>query len=104
MINIADLTKPKICGRRRIEVGMAKSNKILIICIGTYPPRQCGIATFSQDLVTAYNNLFLPEIEIRMVAMQAPKAKLKYQKNVLFTIEQDNPKSYILAARKLNKD
>ena len=80
------------------------NNQILIACLSTYPPRQCGIATFSEALVTAYNNLYLPEAEMRVVAMQAPGARLGYSKNVLGVIDQEKPKSYIAAARKLNSN
>ena len=29
-----------------------------IICITTYPPRECGIATFAQDLIRAILSKF----------------------------------------------
>ena len=29
-----------------------------ILCITSYPPRECGIATYSQDLIIALQNKF----------------------------------------------
>ena len=29
-----------------------------ILCITSYPPRECGIATYSQDLIVAVKNKF----------------------------------------------
>ena len=79
-------------------------NQIIIACLSTYPPRECGIATFSRDLTVAYNNLYLPGAEMRVVAMQAPGSLLRYSKNLLGIINQDDPKSYISAAKKLNNN
>ena len=79
-------------------------NQTIIACLSTYPPRECGIATFSRDLIAAYNNLYLPQAEMRVVAMQAPGASLRYPKNLLGIIDQNNPKSYLKAASKLNNN
>ncbi|MEK7161306.1 MAG: glycosyl transferase family 1, partial [Patescibacteria group bacterium] len=80
------------------------ANYSVIACLSTYPPRECGIATFSRDLMAAYNNLYLPRAEMRVVAMQAPDAKLRYPKNLLGIIEHNNPASYAKIAKKLNRD
>ena len=80
------------------------ANQSVIVCLSTYPPRECGIATFSRDLVVAYNNLYLPGAEMLVVAMQAPGAKLRFPKNLLGVVEHNNPKSYLEVAKKLNRD
>lgn len=80
------------------------NNQSLIACLSTYPPRECGIATFSRDLVTAYNNLYMPQAQMRVVAMRAPGERLRYSKNLLGFIDQDKPRSYIAAAQKINKN
>ncbi len=43
-----------------------------VICIGNYPPRQCGIATFTANLLNAINGaaaLNYKEVDIEVVAM-----------------------------------
>ena len=35
-----------------------KPIKTQIVFVTTFPPTQCGIATFTQDLITAINNSF----------------------------------------------
>jgi len=79
-----------------------------IAYISTYPPRECGIATFNQNLVRAVNANFTGEDALTqsgfVVAMNDSE-KLKdyeYPEEVKFTIRQDNQKDYIRAANYLN--
>ncbi|MFC1941538.1 hypothetical protein ACFLWL_03995 [Chloroflexota bacterium] len=43
-----------------------------IAYLSTFPPRSCGIATFTYDLTQAMDSLFDPVIESKIVAMNAP--------------------------------
>ena len=42
-----------------------------ILFITSYPPRECGIATYSQDLIRALNNKFSNSLSIKVCAMEA---------------------------------
>ncbi len=60
--------------------------------VSTYPPRRCGIGTFSRDLANALTN-FTGEIgHIRISAID--KDRLSYAIPVDLIIEQYNPKSW----------
>ena len=37
--------------------------------LATFPPRECGIATFTQDLTNAIDNLYSPAITSKIIAM-----------------------------------
>jgi len=43
----------------------------VVLCISTYPPRQCGIATFTDDLVRALNNKFSQAFKVRVCPLIA---------------------------------
>ena len=42
-----------------------------ILFITTYPPRVCGIATYSQDLIKALNNKFSNSLSIKVCALES---------------------------------
>jgi hypothetical protein len=44
-----------------------------ILFITSYPPRECGIATYSQDLIKALNNKFNESFVIKILATSSPK-------------------------------
>ena len=72
-----------------------------IALIGTYVPRQCGIATFTDDLYRAlrkHDN----RLEVSVIAMNDRAAAYTYPVNVAFEIEQDDTESYAVAADFLN--
>lgn len=75
-----------------------------ILVISSYPPRECGIATYSQDLITALNNKFQSSFLIKVCAVETSKHKHSYPKEVAYVLESDNQKSYIDLAENINKN
>lgn len=63
-----------------------------LMMISTFPPRECGIATYTQDLVRALNNKFKESFAIKICALE--NQKHNYGKNVSYILETKNPASY----------
>jgi len=81
-----------------------RQNKSLIVFISTFPPRQCGIATFTTDLTNTVDQMFGPLVESKIVAMNINDiSSLPYSDKVILQISQLNEKDYIDAALKLNQ-
>lgn len=79
-----------------------KSNLSEILFITSFPPRECGIATYSQDLIKALNNKFKKSFSIKVCALE--NGKHTYTDEVKYVLETDNPKSYATLAMDINKD
>ncbi len=74
-------------------------NKIAII--GNYPPRQCGIATFTKDLNEGFRG---NGVTTAVVAMNDGLYRYDYPGDVVCEIEQNVMASYISAAEYLNSN
>jgi len=77
-------------------------NRLKVAFISTYPPRHCGIATFAKSLVDIIQKIDT-EVEPQILAITDVKNKYKYEKKVIFEIDQENPDSYLKAAKLINK-
>ncbi len=75
-----------------------------ILIITSYPPRECGIATYSQDLIFALNNKFTKSFDITICALESEFEKHKYSKEVKYILDTDNQKSYIKLAENINQN
>ena len=66
-----------------------------ILCITTYPPRECGIATFSDDLINAIHRKFAQNFAVRVCAVESTLEKhtypaiVKYKLNSSATVNPD---------------
>jgi len=77
--------------------------KMWIAYVTTYPPRECGIATFTADLILHFDQLFVPREEIKVVALNSDKlGDYSYPKRVIFKISENKEEDYREAAKKLN--
>ena len=75
-----------------------------IVVLTTFPPRACGIATFSNDLCQAFDRLFAPELETKIIAMNSSaNTNLDYSDKVIGQIRQNNRADYVAMADRLNK-
>lgn len=70
-----------------------------IINVGTYPPKQCGIATFSNDL---RNSLLLHDNAVSIMALSDDSLEYQYTDEVVFNIKQNFKQDYIKAAAFIN--
>ena len=76
-----------------------------IITIGNYPPRKCGIATFTENLVNSIKNaanLYGDVFDIEIIAMNNPGQEHVYPSIVSRTIVDNNIDDYIKAANYIN--
>lgn len=74
-----------------------------IVYVGTYPPRECGIATFTQDLIRAIDQTFAPRITSKVIAMNVNATETHpYSKKVIFQIDQRKDEDYKDAAALVN--
>lgn len=82
---------------RAAENGSAHPRALFL---GTYPPRECGIATFVEDVRGAYDDLTGMSSDV--IAMNDVDAGYRYPPCVIGTIDRDDVESYARAARLAN--
>ena len=75
-----------------------------IIYVGTFPPRECGIATFTQDIVNAMDDLLLPAVKSKVAAMNIDDVeRYHYPREVIYQINQERESDYVAAAESINR-
>lgn len=79
------------------------SSRPSVVLVGTYPPRECGIATFTQDTVHGMRQWPTLVGPIRVCAVNDWPASYRYGPDVQFTIEDSQPASYRAAARRIEQ-
>ena len=81
------------------------NKKAEILFITSYPPRECGIATYSQDLITAINAAFSKSFNIAICALENDEQKNTYNEGeVKYILNTDYPKAYITLANFINEE
>ena len=63
--------------------------------MGTFPPRECGIATFTKDLSHALNKKFNPMLKSRIIALNDSTAVYNYSSKVIMQLNRDYIEDYI---------
>jgi glycosyltransferase involved in cell wall biosynthesis len=76
-----------------------------ILVITTFPPRQCGIATYSQDLIKALNDHYVDSFSIKIAALENKNEKHAYNDPaVKYILDTSSPESYASLATAINED
>jgi glycosyltransferase involved in cell wall biosynthesis len=78
------------------------NKQLRILFIGTYIPKECGIATFTSDLL----NSVLREsndVHCEVIALTDPSETYNYPEEVVFQIQRDRIEDYYLAADYINQ-
>jgi glycosyltransferase involved in cell wall biosynthesis len=81
---------------------MSESAEILFVT--SYPPRECGIATYSQDLIKALNNKFSNSLSIKVCALESGESDYSYPDEVKYTLDTSSVPDYKKQAININND
>ena len=73
-----------------------------ILFMTSYPPRECGIATYSQDLIKALNNKFRSSFSIKVCALESGKMSLEYPETVKYKLDTTFAPGYHKLAQSIN--
>ena len=75
-----------------------------ILYVGTFPPRECGIATFTQDLTNAIDKEFTPGIKSKMLAINDNSTSIyNYPQKVIMQINETDIEDYLNQANAINR-
>ncbi|MDQ0594975.1 glycosyltransferase involved in cell wall biosynthesis [Chryseobacterium ginsenosidimutans] len=85
---------------RQLPLKLVQKKVPQLLMISTFPPRECGIATYTQDLIQAINNKFAESFDIKICALE--NGKHDYDDNVSYILETKNPASYYGLIRDIN--
>lgn len=75
-----------------------------ILFITSYPPRECGIATYSQDLIKALNNKFSKSLSIKVCALESGESNYQYPEEVKYKLNTSTSADYERLALTINND
>ena len=75
-----------------------------ILFISSYPPRECGIATYSQDLIKSLNNKFKHSFKIKICPLESRNEQHVYSEPTQYILNTDHTNAFQNLATKINDD
>ncbi len=75
-----------------------------ILFVTSYPPRECGIATYSQDLIKALNYKFSNSLTIKVCALESGDVSFLYSNEVKYTLKTSLADNYSVMSSEINND
>lgn len=82
---------------------MTEEKEIKMLVVSSYPPRECGLATFSNDIANAIENVFGDTMPVEICALENTDEHFQYSEEVKYTIFTPHIDDYRLVAEKINE-
>lgn len=74
-----------------------------ILFITSFPPRECGIATYSSDLMGAMRSKFGDSFELVVCALESDLERCVYREEPKFVMNTDRPEEFANIALAINR-
>ena len=75
-----------------------------VLFVTSYPPRECGIATYSQDMIEALVGKFSNTFKITVCALESDENSFDYPDEVKYTLKTSVDSDYKRIAEVINND
>ena len=75
-----------------------------ILFISSYPPRECGIATYTQDLKNAIKEKFGNTFSLKICALETTQSNYNYPEEVKYRLNTQVKTHFLELATKINAD
>jgi len=75
-----------------------------ILFLTSYPPRECGIATYSQDLLSALENKFSDSFSLKVCALESGRTNDVYPDEVKYILDTNDAANYTALVHSINAD
>lgn len=75
-----------------------------ILFITSYPPRECGIATYTQDLKNAIQEKFGHSFSLKICALESKQYDYVYPEEVKFCLQTQEEANFLDMAHQINAD
>jgi glycosyltransferase involved in cell wall biosynthesis len=75
-----------------------------ILFVTSYPPRECGIATYSQDLIGAIKNTYQQDFQLKVCALENGESAFMYPDDVMYVLDTNYSNGYLDVAKSINKN
>jgi glycosyltransferase involved in cell wall biosynthesis len=99
----ATLLFPSVISRNNAPLPLKKQLPEVLL-ITSYPPRECGIATYSQDLLKALNNKFDDSFSLKVCAVESDSTPRNYPKEVDFVLNTRQKSQYFTLLNTINSN
>ncbi|MDP3642428.1 MAG: glycosyltransferase [Bacteroidota bacterium] len=80
------------------------NNHTEILFVTSYPPRECGIATYSQDLIKGIKNKFGQSVSVKVCALESGETNYTYPDEVKFILKTSITAEYEKLTYQINND
>lgn len=87
-----------------INSSLKNAAKPEILFITSYPPRECGIATYSQDMIDSVQNKFGKSFQLKVCALETTGEKFEYPDLVSGVFDTSKPAEFTVTADKINNN
>ncbi len=102
--NLSKVFSNKYSPVKRVLTVEEKKATPEVLFITSYPPRECGIATYTSDLINTIQEKFCQSFSLKVCALETENEISNYNSDVKYIIEKSNKKAYSELADKINND
>lgn len=75
-----------------------------VLVISTFPPRECGIATYTQDLIKSLDNQFDKSFDVKICALDNENQKFRYSEAIDYFLDVNSLSSLSELSKEINRN